>query len=140
MIPRPRSSLGRLVTNSTTASSLNFTNSTAETVRRSAEAAQVGSKLADFKIISELGKGSYGVVFKVQSLIDKAVYVMKKICIKHMKAKQQHYALKEAQILKRVQHPCIIRYYNSFAEDENLYIIMEFAEGGDLHAVSFHIM
>jgi len=57
---------------------------------------KVGSKLQDFKVISELGRGSYGVVNKVLSLVDNEVYVMKKINMKHIKIKHQKEALKEA--------------------------------------------
>lgn len=95
----------------------------------------VGNKLTDFKIICELGRGSYGVVNKVLSLVDQNEYVMKKINMKHIKLKHQKEALKEAQILRRVKHPNIIRYYTSFVEEEHLYIIMEYAEGGDLAMV-----
>jgi NIMA (never in mitosis gene a)-related kinase len=40
--------------------------------------------------------------------------------------------MKEVQILKSVDHTNIIRYYGSFIEDHFLYIVMEYAEGGDL--------
>ena len=96
----------------------------------------VGSSLSSFRVISELGRGSYGVVYKVQSLADSRDYVLKKINIKHLKPKQQNLVLKEVLILKKVRHPNIIRYYNSFIEEDSLYIVMEFAEGGDLHMVS----
>jgi serine/threonine protein kinase len=43
--------------------------------------------MTDFKILSELGRGSYGTVFKVQSAKDTGVYVLKKILMKHMKQK-----------------------------------------------------
>lgn len=99
----------------------------------------VGNKLSDFKIICELGRGSYGVVNKVLSLVDNNEYVMKKINMKHIKLKHQKEALKEAQILRRVRHPNIIRYYTSFVEDEHLYIIMEYAEGGDLAVVKCNV-
>jgi serine/threonine protein kinase len=95
----------------------------------------VGQTLSDFKILSELGKGSYGTVFKAQSLINMKEYVIKKINIKHLKPKHQREAQKEVQILKRVQHSNIIRYYSSFTEEDCLYIIMEYAEGGDLQMV-----
>jgi NIMA (never in mitosis gene a)-related kinase len=60
---------------------------------------------------------------------------MKKINMKHIKLKNQKEALKEAQILKKLRHPNIIRYYNSFVDEDHLYIIMEYAEAGDLAAV-----
>ena len=95
----------------------------------------VGNKLTDFKMISELGRGSYGVINRVESLLDHKEYVMKKINIKHIKQKHQREALKEVQILRKVRHSNIISYYTSFVENDYLYIIMEYAEGGDLQMV-----
>lgn len=82
--------------------------------------------------MQELGRGSYGVVFKVISQVTHQEFVLKKINIKHMKQKHQKEALKEAQILRKVRHPCIIKYYTSFVEEDYLYIVMEYADGGDL--------
>lgn len=45
--------------------------------------------------------------------------------------------VKEAKILRKVDHKHIIRSYAHFIEDDALNIIMEFAEGGDLQKVTF---
>lgn len=37
--------------------------------------------MIDFKIINELGRGSYGTVYKVTSLKDNLTYVLKKISL-----------------------------------------------------------
>jgi hypothetical protein len=39
----------------------------------------IGSSISNFSIICEVGKGSYGVVYKVKSLKDNNVYAIKKI-------------------------------------------------------------
>ena len=49
----------------------------------------VGTKLSDFKILKELGKGSYGTVYTVRSYLDSKDYVMKKMELNHLKPKQQ---------------------------------------------------
>ncbi|CAD8110112.1 unnamed protein product [Paramecium sonneborni] len=92
----------------------------------------IGSNLSHFTILNELGKGSYGVVYKVKSSQDGNIYVLKKINLTHLKSKHQAEALKEAQLLRKLKHPNIITYYMSFIEQDNLCIIMEYAEGGDL--------
>ena len=40
--------------------------------------------------------------------------------------------MNEVNILKKVDHNNIIRYYGSFISANYLYIVMEYAEGGDL--------
>ena len=99
---------------------------------------EVGNKLSDFEIIKELGKGSYGTVYTVKSLINSNVYVMKKMEINHLKHRQQQECYREVSILKKVSHKNIIKYYSSFLEQEILYIIMEYAELGDLYSLIKH--
>jgi len=82
-----------------------------------------------------LGRGAYGVIKKVVSYIDHKEYVMKKITMAYTNPNKQQAALKEADILKKVDHTHIIKYYTSFIENSYLYIIMEYAEGGDLSRV-----
>lgn len=69
----------------------------------------IGNKMSDFKIVTELGRGSYGVVYRVESLKDQLTYVLKKINLAHMKQKHQQAAYKEVQILKNLDHPHIIK-------------------------------
>lgn len=94
-----------------------------------------GNALSDFKILQELGKGSYGIVYKARSLLDKKEYVIKQIDLKILNAKHRKESLQEVQLLKRLSHPNMIKYYNSFMEKEILFIVMEYAEGGDLQKV-----
>ena len=99
---------------------------------------EVGSKVSDFKIIKELGKGSYGTVYTVKSLIDSNIYVMKKMELNHLNPRQQNECYREVSILKKVSHKNIIKYYSSFLEKNILYIIMEYAELGDLYSLIKH--
>ena len=41
----------------------------------------------------------------------------------------------KVNILSELNHPCIVRYVESFSEEGILYIIQEYADGGDLLAV-----
>ena len=51
----------------------------------------------------------------------------------NLKASYKRQALREVHILMRLQnHPHVVKYFNSFMEDECLHIIMEYAEKGDL--------
>lgn len=53
-----------------------------------------------------------------------------------MKNKKSKGLLKEVSILRKLKHDHIIRYYHSFVDREAFYILMEYAEGGDIHSVS----
>lgn len=97
----------------------------------------VGNTMSDFKIINELGKGSYGVVYKVKSNRDDQIYVIKKIELKNLKPKNKKEAFQEVQLLRQLSHHNMIKYYNSFIENDSLFIVMEYAEGGDLQQVIY---
>ena len=49
-----------------------------------------------------------------------------------MSPQERKAAENEVILLKVLSGPTIIRYYNSFTEKNNLYIVMEYAEGGSL--------
>lgn len=90
------------------------------------------SSFKDFIIQKELGRGSFGVVYLVQQVATKELYVLKRINIGHLHIKFQQAALREVEILKTISHPNIIKYYFSYIEDNILSIVMEYAEAGDL--------
>jgi len=52
------------------------------------KSSKIGTSIIDFKIICELGKGSYGIVFKVKSLLNNNVYALKKIQLFDVKSKK----------------------------------------------------
>ncbi len=49
-----------------------------------------------------------------------------------MSSKMKAEAINEVTILSKLEHPNIVKYYDSFIEKNFLNIIMEFCEGGDL--------
>lgn len=89
--------------------------------------------LIDFLVEEELGHGSFGMVYKVKSLKNGGTYVIKKINIEHLPKKNQKEVIHEAQILKKIDHPNIVKYYCSFMDGKSLCIVMEYIDGGDLH-------
>ena len=61
---------------------------------------------------------------------------MKKINLEHFNEKRKKECLKEAHILKKLRHTNIIKYYSSFVEGNCLFIIMEYADDGDMQKVT----
>jgi serine/threonine protein kinase len=65
----------------------------------------------------------------------KKIYVIKEIDTHGMSDSQGLDALEEINILGRVDSPYIVKYYDSFVQDNTkINIIMEFCEHGDLHS------
>ncbi len=50
-----------------------------------------------------------------------------------MDAKSRKECLNEASLLQRLHHPHIVRLVDSFMEGNDLYLVLELADGGDLH-------
>ena len=60
------------------------------------------------------------------------MFALKRIDIQHLKGRERQEALREVRLLRLIDHPHIIKYYASFLEAEQLYIVTELAERGDL--------
>ncbi|CAE7423272.1 NEK1, partial [Symbiodinium sp. KB8] len=65
---------------------------------------------------------------------DGAQYVIKKIDIHDMPPAEQLGAAREAQIMAALDHPHVVRYFDSFVDGGVLCIVMELCRGGDLQA------
>eukprot|EP00002_Diphylleia_rotans_P014842 TRINITY_DN2885_c0_g1_i2.p1 TRINITY_DN2885_c0_g1~~TRINITY_DN2885_c0_g1_i2.p1 ORF type:complete len:507 (+),score=75.85 TRINITY_DN2885_c0_g1_i2:50-1570(+) len=88
--------------------------------------------LAEFVVLQKLGQGSYGVVYQAKRISDGQFYVLKKIDLARMSAKEQQDAVQEVKILASVDHPSIVKYYDSFLDRTHLCIVMELAKKGTI--------
>ena len=96
----------------------------------------IGDKFEDFEPLKKLGSGAFGEVLKVSSLINHKIYAMKILELKgddnFTKAQKEDYYISEVNLLKKLDHPNIVKYYKSFRDDDKIYIIMEYFDNGDL--------
>lgn len=83
-------------------------------------------------MLGEIGRGAFGIVHKVRHRQNKQVYVLKQVDLSQMNARSKRQAQDEANILKDLRSPYVVRYYFSFMEKGRLHIVMEFCAGGDL--------
>ena len=92
------------------------------------------TKISDFVILSQIGKGAFGTVYLVKRKLDNKIYALKKIIIEKMKKKEIENSLNEIRILASISHPNIISYKEVFWDDDSnsLNIVMEYADDGDL--------
>lgn len=92
--------------------------------------------LGDFEILRTLGTGSFGRVHLVQSKHNQrfyAVKVLKKTQV--VKMKQVEHTNDERRMLQEVKHPFLITLWGTFQDSKNLYMVMDFVEGGELFSL-----
>lgn len=72
------------------------------------------SKLDDYVMGAEIGRGSFAKVFRVTRKRDNIVYAMKRVRLAGMKQREVADTLSEVRFLASVKHPNLIRYFDSF--------------------------
>ena len=83
--------------------------------------------------LEELGEGAYGVVKKVCLKENPdTVRAMKIIPKENIMEGQSQKLLDEIKILKKLEHPNIMKIYEYFDDSKNIYIVSEFCDQGDL--------
>jgi flagellar biosynthesis GTPase FlhF len=102
--------------------------------------------MENYTRMKKLGEGGFGLVFLVKDRRDGQLYVMKEVDLGKLDAKARADSVKEADFLKKLKHPNIIGYHEYFqattsqptrfgnVNSQKLYIIMHFADGGDLES------
>ncbi|PYH90798.1 camp-dependent protein kinase catalytic subunit [Aspergillus ellipticus CBS 707.79] len=92
--------------------------------------------LEDFTLQRTLGTGSFGRVHLVQSKHNHRFYaikVLKKAQV--VKMKQIEHTNDERRMLNRVRHPFLITLWGTWQDSRNLYMVMDFVEGGELFSL-----
>ena len=89
--------------------------------------------IKEYIIQQTLGKGSYGIVYKVQKKNTNEIYVIKQIPLKDLSPKEINEVRQEAKILSSINSDFVVKYYDSFEENNNINIVMEYCDEGDLN-------
>ena len=92
--------------------------------------------LTDFNFERTLGTGSFGRVQLVQSKHNQRYYAVKVLKKQQVvKMKQVEHTNDERRMLQRVKHPFLITLWGTFQDTKNLYMVMDFIEGGELFSL-----
>ncbi|QCD92321.1 microtubule-associated serine/threonine kinase [Vigna unguiculata] len=94
------------------------------------------TSIDDFEIIKPISRGAFGRVFlaKKRTTGDLfAIKVLKKADMIRKNAVES--ILAERDILITVRNPFVVRFFYSFTCRENLYLVMEYLNGGDLYSL-----
>ena len=90
-----------------------------------------------FNFLYVIGKGGFGKVWKVQSKSSKSFYALKEMSkLKIIDKKSEKSINSEREFLSKLHHPFIVNMHYAFQDTDNLYLVMDFLNGGDLR---YHI-
>ena len=89
----------------------------------------------EFKIIDNIKKGGFSEIFLAKHNLTKKLYAIKKTNLSKFGLDSLYIVSREAMFLESLKHKNIIKIYNSYLSHENLYIIMDYAKGGELSSV-----
>ena len=89
-------------------------------------------KYSKYKIIKKLGQGSFGAAYEVLNINDNKKYVIKEILMKEASKEEVDDLVKEAKILSTIHNDNVVKYFESFTENDTFNIVMEYCEGKDL--------
>ena len=94
---------------------------------------QINCSIKDhYEIVSQIGKGGYSKVFEVRNKTTNAIRACKYISKVKMNEKTLKRTLREINMLKKLDHPNIIKLYEVYESKNSIYLIMEKCNGGEL--------
>jgi mitogen-activated protein kinase 15 len=95
-----------------------------------------GHILRRFSVLKKVGSGAYGHVWKVEEKTTRKVFALKKIFDAFQHATDAQRTYREMEILRQLEHPNIIKLYETIRADNNkdVYLLFEYMEA-DLHNV-----
>ena len=84
----------------------------------------------EYEIEGQLGEGGYGKVYLVRHKRMNLLRAMKVISIDSKTSEER--TDEEIELLKKLDHPNIIKLFEYFIDEDNYYLITEYCNGGDL--------
>ncbi|XP_059624828.1 probable serine/threonine protein kinase IRE [Cornus florida] len=94
------------------------------------------TSIEDFEIVKPISRGAFGRVFLARKRATGDLFAIKVLKKADMIRKNSvESILAERDILISVRNPFVVRFFYSFTCRENLYLVMEYLNGGDLYSL-----
>uniref|UniRef100_W8B1Y4 non-specific serine/threonine protein kinase n=1 Tax=Ceratitis capitata TaxID=7213 RepID=W8B1Y4_CERCA len=97
----------------------------------------------EFEILQYLGKGAFGDVLKVRNLLDNRSYALKRVRLSACNRTLYRKIRREVELLSRLNHENVVRYYNSWIEtatdsdEEEMAKLMEDDEDSNTNEICY---
>ncbi|CAI9178582.1 unnamed protein product [Rangifer tarandus platyrhynchus] len=85
-----------------------------------------------YDVIEAIGEGAFGKAYLAKRKPDSEHCVIKEINFEKMPIQEKEASKKEVILLAKMKHPNIVTFFSSFQENNRLFIVMEYCDGGDL--------
>ncbi|XP_020754638.2 serine/threonine-protein kinase Nek5 [Odocoileus virginianus] len=85
-----------------------------------------------YDVIEAIGEGAFGKAYLAKRKTDSEHCVIKEINFEKMPVQEKEASKKEVILLAKMKHPNIVTFFSSFQENNRLFIVMEYCDGGDL--------
>ena len=95
-------------------------------------------KVGDYTLHEELGRGSYGTLYRAENSKNQE-FAIKKIKIPNHSSDLLSVIISEINIISEIQSDSVIRFIEALRTTNNIYIVMELCRGGDLNSyLAYH--
>ncbi|KNE73072.1 NEK/NEK6 protein kinase [Allomyces macrogynus ATCC 38327] len=94
--------------------------------------------LAKYQVEKKIGKGQFSTVFRARNSENGQIVALKTMQMAEMDAKSRYDCIKEMDLLKSLNHPNIIQPLASYLHQDELIIVLELADAGDLGKMFKH--
>jgi serine/threonine protein kinase len=97
---------------------------------------EIGTQLGDYRILSVIGRGAYGIVFEAEHVITRRIDVVKLLHDSGpASADDEQRFLREIQVQASLHHPNIAAVHTAFRTPDGLALVMEKVPGEPLSAI-----